>query len=202
MTRASSVAARLLLAAAVLAALAFIVGWKAWKPGAATAPLARVEASLGLVTGRTGGEKVPYHRPPAAAPDRPRGFCEGCHDPRPHRRKAEVRAMLNYHAGRMHCLVCHGRPFLEPAGGLVRREDRLWPAAGGREASENDMTEWRRRATLKAPCFDAGPGCADCHRPGGLVDFRILGYGEEKAGRLVNLEANILQSVSQKWFYP
>jgi hypothetical protein len=201
-TRAAFLAGRIFLSLVVLAVLAFIVFAKAMVTGGGPALSDRFGASRGGAPGGAGGGKPSYHRASTVVPARPPGFCEGCHDPRPHRRAGQVRAMLNQHAGRMHCLVCHGRPFLEPAGGLIRRGDRLWPTAGGREATEGDMAEWRRLATQKAPCFAAGPGCEACHRPGGLIDFGLLGYGEEKARRLANLEENILKSVAQKWFYP
>ncbi len=145
----------------------------------------------------------PYH--PAQITDfLPREqFCAGCHPSAPHARSVlGVKAMLNYHVTRVHCLVCHGRDFLTPSGGMSRKDKILWPSVEGQWLGPDREKIWREEALRKGPCFPVGPGCDECHRPDGLMDFKKLGFDERQAARLQRLEEFLMRSTLDKWFFP
>jgi hypothetical protein len=184
-SRASALA---VTAACLLALAALAAAFRPHPPVAGTGPAASRAAA------------PEYHVPSTDGTYVADGFCAGCHATPPHARSAGS-AMLNYHVTRIHCLVCHGQGFL--SGADVRRaEGVLRPLPGGSPPDEGRERGWREAALRQGPCFPAGPGCADCHRPEGLLDLRGLGYEPGRAGHLERLEGYLTRTAADPWFFP
>ncbi len=129
-------------------------------------------------------------------------FCAGCHPSPPHSRSSEYRGLLNHHAVRLHCLVCHGQGLMDAAGGFAWKDKMLWPEAGPAALTPDREKALREIATVRGRCFPPGPACQDCHRPDGPLNFRRLGYDEAQVGRLVHLQEFFVRALVQKWFFP
>jgi hypothetical protein len=129
-------------------------------------------------------------------------FCITCHPLVPHARSVRDRSILNYHATRVHCLICHGRGFVNLARDLAWKDKVLWPSTGGGWLSSEREKEWREQAAQKAPCFSVGPACTDCHSPSGLLAWGSLGYETKRATRLGKLEEFFFKIPPDSWFFP
>jgi len=140
------------------------------------------------------------------APAGPASWCAECHPGLPHPGAAVDRAMLNEHAGRMDCLLCHWS-----AGGGSRPVP-VWQVQAGttaylavlpRERSSKDQLAALRRAVLGGRrCFERGPGCAGCHRPGEIGPLARPGSTPARVAALGRLENHFALAPGEKWYFP
>ncbi len=146
---------------------------------------------------------------PAAPKSRPSGsasFCAGCHPAPPHPGRQVAAAMLNEHSGRMDCLLCHW-----PAAGGARPAPAWQVPAGSpvflavlpvERATKAGLESLRAAATVARRCFEPGPGCGDCHRPGGMGAMVRPGSPPGRARALETLENYLTLSPGEKWYFP
>jgi hypothetical protein len=154
--------------------------------------------------GPPGGPAERFHTGTAGAETVREPFCAGCHRVPPHTRSVSSRAMLNHHATRVHCLVCHGGGLVLMSEVVVRTDGILAPTVEGGAPTPARLKTWRERAMSEpgARCFPTGPGCTECHRAGGSLDWKGLGYDDRKAARLNKLEDYLLRTPADRWFFP
>lgn len=140
------------------------------------------------------------------APAGPAPWCAGCHPGLPHPGAGVDRAMLNEHAGRMDCLLCHW----SAAGGS--RPVPAWQVQAGataylallpRERVSNDRLSALRSAVLASRrCFERGPSCAGCHRPGNIGTLVRPGSTPARVAALERLEIHLTLAPGEKWYFP
>ncbi len=128
------------------------------------------------------------------------GTCAECHPGLPHSRAVATRAILNAHAARIHCLVCHGTAGSAGEAGL--REGVLVPLRGGKPLDVAAERSLRETAMRGGKCLPAGFGCAVCHRSAGVPPFAGWGYPPERIARLTTLESFFFLAGEQRWFFP
>lgn len=146
---------------------------------------------------------------PVAAIPAPAGtatWCAECHPGLPHQGTGVARAMLNEHAGRMDCLLCHW----SAAGGS--RPVPAWQvqvvAAGflavlPRERSSKDQLAALRAAAMAGRrCFERGPACSGCHRPGSIGTLVRPGSTPARMAALERLEDHFTLAPGEKWYFP
>ena len=114
--------------------------------------------------------------------------------------------MLNEHAGRMDCLLCHW----SAAGGS--RPAPAWQVQAGstaflavlpRERSSKDQLAALRSAAMAGRrCFERGPGCAGCHRPGDIGTLARPGSTPARVAALERLENHFTLAPGEKWYFP
>ncbi len=168
-----------------------------------------VSVGVPVITGSSsgGGDGAPaadaklgrFHPDPAVTAIRS-GTCVECHPGLPHSRAAAARAILNAHAARIHCLVCHGTPGSAGEAGL--REGVLVPLRGGKPLDAAAERSLRETAMRVGKCLPAGFGCAVCHRSAGVPPFAGWGYPAERIARLTTLESFFFLAREQRWFFP
>ncbi len=180
-----------------IASVAFIARGPAAAP--ASADLASTEARMA----------APAHLHPASAMPAPVGpalWCAECHPGLPHPGTGVDRAMLNEHAGRMDCLLCHW----SAAGGA--RPAPGWKVQAGTTAflavlppersSKDQLAALRSAAMAGRRCFERGPACGGCHRPGGIAALSRPGSLPARVAALERLETYFTLAPGEKWYFP
>jgi len=170
-------------------------------PGAAptSAELAALEAKM------TAAARL-HPVAPIPTPAEPAVFCAECHPGAPHPGAGVGHAMLNEHAARMDCLLCHW-----PATAGARPVP-VWQVQAGATAflavlprerlSKEQLAALRSVAMATRRCFERGPGCAGCHRPGEFGALARPGSTPARAAALERLENNFLLAPGEKWYFP
>ncbi|MHB8834880.1 MAG: hypothetical protein ACYC9Y_04135 [Candidatus Methylomirabilia bacterium] len=140
------------------------------------------------------------------APAGPAPWCAGCHPGLPHPGVGVDRAMLNEHAARMDCLLCHW----SAAGGS--RPVPAWQVRAGaveylalltQERLSNDGLSALRSAVLASRrCFVRGPSCDGCHRPGEIGTLVRPGSTPARVAVLGRLEDHFTLAPGAKWYFP
>jgi len=140
------------------------------------------------------------------APAGPAAWCAECHPGLPHAGARVDRAMLNEHAGRMDCLLCHwsvasgSRP--APAW-QVQAGSTAFLAVVPRERSSKDQLAALRSAAMAGRrCFGRGPACAGCHRPGDIATLVRPGATPARVSALERLENQFTLAPGEKWYFP
>jgi hypothetical protein len=143
---------------------------------------------------------------PAPAPAGAAAFCAGCHPAPPHAARSLVAAFANEHASRMDCLLCHW----SGAGGA--RPAPAWQVTSGagsflavlppQRATNEELQRLRATVTAVRRCFERGPGCADCHRPGGMSGLAPPGTSAARLAALERLERYFTLAPGEKWYFP
>lgn len=187
----------------------------------AAVPLARLgtppdrvpgPAELEELDGRMAREARLHPRAEAPPPPGTAAFCRECHPAVPHPGTGIAAAMHNGHAQLLDCLLCHWsaaagvRPPAawqrwSPQGRPGRERDllALFPPAAG---SRDELARIRARATAGQKCFSRGPGCGDCHRPGGLRGLVRPSTSAPRAAALERLEDYLRLPPGGKWYFP
>jgi hypothetical protein len=139
-------------------------------------------------------------------PAGPASWCAECHPGLPHPGAGVARALLNEHAGRMDCLFCHW-----PAAGGSRPAP-AWQVQAGATAflavlprersSKEQLAALRTAAMAGRRCFERGPACAGCHRPGGIGALARPGSSPGRAAALERLENYFTLAPGEKWYFP
>jgi hypothetical protein len=170
-------------------------------PGAAPtgAELAALETKMTAAARLHPAALIPVPAGPAA-------WCAECHPGLPHPGARVDRAMLNEHAGRMDCLLCHwsaangSRP--APAW-MVQAGATAFLAVVPRERSSKDQLAALRSAAMAGRrCFERGPACATCHRPGVIGALARPGSTPSRVGALERLENQLTLAAGEKWYFP
>jgi len=114
--------------------------------------------------------------------------------------------MLNEHAGRMDCLLCHwsaasgSRPV--PAW-QVQAGSAVFLAVLPRERSSKDQLGVLRSAAMAGRrCFERGPACVGCHRPGVIGSLVRPGSTPARVAALERLENHFSLAYGEKWYFP
>jgi len=139
-------------------------------------------------------------------PAGPAPWCAECHPGLPHPGTGVDRAMLNEHAGRMDCLLCHWS-----AGGGSRPVP-AWQVHAGSTAylavlprdrlSKDHLAALRSAVLAGRRCFERGPGCAGCHRPGDIGSLVRPGSTPARVAALGRLENHFTLAPGEKWYFP
>ena len=182
---------------AAAAAAALIAGSPAAAPS--TADLAALEAKMAAGARLHPATAVP-------APAGPAAWCAECHPGLPHPGTGAAGAMLNEHAGRMDCLLCHW-----PAAGGSRPKP-AWQVQAGATAflavlprersSKEQLAALRASATAGRRCFERGPACGACHRAGGIGALLRAGSSPAREAALERLENYFTLAPGEKWYFP
>lgn len=140
------------------------------------------------------------------APAGPAPWCAQCHPGPPHPGAGVDRAMLNEHAGRMDCLLCHWSAASGP------RPAPAWQVQAGatahlavlpREGLSNDrLAALRSTVVASRRCFERGPACAGCHRPGEIKALARPGSTPARVAALERLENYFTLAPGEKWYFP
>lgn len=167
-------------------------------PGVSVAELASLEKSM-----LAGARLHTTARP--AAPQPVAAFCAGCHPPPAHGGRGVVVALVNEHASRMDCLVCHW----SLAGGArpapawqVHSGASLLAALPAERATPEQLAALRSSVTATRRCFERGPGCDGCHRPGGMAGLLRPGAPAGRVAALETLENYFTLAPGEKWYFP
>ena len=140
------------------------------------------------------------------APAGPAAWCAECHPGLPHPGARVDRALLNEHAGHMDCLLCHWSAAngLRPTPGwLVQAGSTEFLAVVPRERSSKDqLAALRSTAMVGRRCFERGPACAVCHRPGAIGTLARPGSTPSRVGALERLENQFTLAAGEKWYFP
>jgi len=178
-------------------ARAFIPGVPAAAP--TSADLAALEAKVTAAARLHTMAAVP-------APAGPAAWCAECHPGLPHSGAGVARAMLNEHAGRMDCLLCHwsaasgSRP--APAWQMQAGVTAFLAVLPRERASKDQLAALRAAALAGRRCFERGPACAGCHRPGGIGALLRPGSAPTRAAALERLENHLTLAPGEKWYFP
>ena len=106
----------------------------------------------------------------------------------------------------MDCLLCHW-----PAAGGSRPAPAWQVQAGAtaflavlpRERSSKDQLAALRSAAMAGRrCFERGPACAGCHRPGGIGTLVRPGSTPARVAALERLENHFTLAPGEKWYFP
>lgn len=141
-----------------------------------------------------------------AEPAGPAGWCAACHPGLPHPGAGIERAMLNEHAARMDCLLCHW-----PAVGDARPVP-VWLVQAGatsfltvlprERSSQGQLAALRATVLARRRCFDRGPGCAGCHRSGVIDALVRPGATPGRKATLGRLQNHFALAPGEKWYFP
>lgn len=131
-------------------------------------------------------------------------FCAECHPAPAHAGSRVADAMANEHASRMDCLVCHW-----PAAGGARPVP-AWQVQSGssflalpaERSSPEQLRTLRSLVTTTRRCFERGPECAGCHRPGGMGSLARPGANPGGTAALERLENYFRLAPGEKWYFP
>jgi hypothetical protein len=146
---------------------------------------------------------------PAAAvpaPAGPAAWCAECHPGLPHPGTGVAHAMLNEHAGRMDCLLCHwsavsgSRPV--PAWQVKPGAAVFLAVLTPDRSSKDRLTALRAAVLAGRRCFERGPACGACHRPGVIGALVRPGATPSRAASLERLENHFTPAAGEKWFFP
>lgn len=144
--------------------------------------------------------------PAVPAPAGPAAWCAECHPGLPHPGAGVARAMLNEHAGRMDCLLCHwsaangARP--APSWQVQSGSTAFLSVLPRERSSKEQLAALRSAAATGRRCFENGPGCAGCHRPGGIGALVRPGSTPARAASLERLENYYTLAPGEKWYFP
>jgi len=184
-------------ALAAAAAAAFVPGGRS--AASTSADLAALEAKVVAAARLHPAAAIP-------APAGPAPWCAECHPGLPHPGARVDRAMLNEHAGRMDCLLCHW----SAASGS--RPAPVWQIQAGataflavlpRERSSKDQLAALRSAAMAGRrCFERGPACDGCHRPGYIGTLVRPGSTPARTAALERLENHFMLAAGVKWYFP
>jgi len=195
----------------LLAAAAVFAGWSGTGPGDWSERGKTLEEAR-----RTMLEEARFHQP-LALPEYPESgsFCRECHPFPPHPGKGVGPAFLNHHAASFECLACHwaasegSSPELDwsstrsggatEADGGRRLSLGLAEGAGG---TKSDLAAMRNRVVSGRVCFDRGPACRECHRPGGMTRYTRPGSSSQEAAALEKLPDFLTLSRGARWYFP
>ena len=146
---------------------------------------------------------------PAAAipaPSGPAPWCAQCHPGPPHPGTGVDSALLNAHAVRMDCLLCHWSAAAGP------RPGPSWQVQGGttaflavlprERATKEQLAALRSAAMAGRPCFERGPACAGCHLPGIIGALVRPGTTPARVAALEHLEHQFTLASGEKWYFP
>jgi hypothetical protein len=166
--------------------------------GVPAAELATLEKTL-----REGARLHPAAKP--SPPAATAAFCAGCHPLPAHAGRRVADAMANEHAARMDCLVCHW----SQAGGArpapawqVQSGASLLAALPAERTTAGQLQALRSSVTAARRCFERGPGCGGCHRPGGMAALLRPGTSPSRAAALERLENHFPLAPGEKWYFP
>lgn len=126
-------------------------------------------------------------------------FCADCHPGPVHPGRRVAAAMVNEHASRMDCLVCHwsaangSRP--APEWRVVFGSSFL--ALPAEHSSPERLAALRSAVTAVRRCFERGPACSGCHRPEGMASLQRPGTAP-----LERLENYFMLAPGEKWYFP
>ena len=143
---------------------------------------------------------------PTPVPAGPAAWCAECHPGLPHPGTGVAAALLNDHAGRMDCLLCHWsaangeRP--RPAWQVQADTSAVLTVLPRERASKDQLVALRAAAATGRPCFERGPSCAGCHRPGGIGGLARPGSSPERSASLERLEKYFTLAPGEKWYFP
>jgi hypothetical protein len=146
---------------------------------------------------------------PASAPQSPVGpaaWCAECHPGLAHPGAGVAAAMLNEHASRMDCLLCHWPAAAGP------RPAPLWQVQAGaaaflgvlprERAAPEQLKALRATAMAGGRCFARGPACVGCHRPGSIGPLLRPGAAPARVAALERLENHFTLAPGEKWYFP
>jgi hypothetical protein len=133
-------------------------------------------------------------------------WCAECHPGPTHAGTGVAAAMLNAHAGRMDCLLCHwpAAAGLPPAPSWQVQAGTgafLGVFPGGPPPKER-LAALRAAAAAGRPCFARGSSCAACHRPGGLATLARPGSPVGHTSALERIERYFSLAPGDKWYFP
>jgi hypothetical protein len=114
--------------------------------------------------------------------------------------------MLNEHAARMDCLLCHW----SAAGGSRPAPSWQLQAAGTpflavlprERAAKEQLATLRAAATVSRRCFERGPTCAGCHRTGVIGALARPGATPARQAALERLGSHLTLAPGEKWYFP
>lgn len=179
------------------AAGAFITGVPAAAPS--SAELTALEAKLTAAARLHAAAAIPIPAGPAA-------WCAECHPGLPHPGKGVDRAMLNEHAGRMDCLLCHWSAFSGsrpvPAWQVKAGATAFLAVLPPERSSTDRLTALRSAALVGRRCFERGPTCGGCHRPGEIKTLMRPDSTPSRVASLERLENYFTLAPGEKWFFP
>jgi hypothetical protein len=188
---------------ALFAALCAGMAWLLAPGGHALAPtvseLAAVEEKL--------AEGARLHR---LAPGPPvtsvASFCGECHHSPPHPGRGVRTAFANEHASRMGCLLCHwsaaNGPRPPPAWQVMSGSTTVLAVLPRERSSKAELERLRAAVTAVRRCFERGPACEQCHRPGGISSLARPGTSPAKLASLERLENYFTLAPGEKWYLP
>ncbi|HWR97674.1 MAG TPA: hypothetical protein VN317_04565 [Candidatus Methanoperedens sp.] len=142
----------------------------------------------------------------APAPAGTAAFCSGCHPLPAHGGRRVIDAMANEHATRMDCLVCHwsavaGESRPAPAWQVLSGSS-FFAALPAERATRERLGALRSAVTAGRRCFERGPGCAGCHRSGGMALLVRPGTSPGRIAGLEQLENYFTLAPGEKWYFP
>ena len=182
---------------AVVAVGAFIPGAPATAPR--SADLAALEAKMAAAARLHPVAAIP-------APVGPAAWCAECHPGLAHPGASVAGAMLNEHAGRMDCLLCHWSAAAGP------RPTPVWQVLAGdtpflavltrERAAKEQLAGLRAAAMAGRRCFERGPTCDGCHRPGVIGALVRPGAAPARTAALEHLENHFTLAPGEKWYFP
>lgn len=133
-------------------------------------------------------------------------FCGECHPFPPHPGRGVRAALANEHASRMGCLLCHwsaaNGPRPAPAWQVASGSTAILAVLPQERSSRAELERLRSAATASRRCFERGPACEDCHRPGGIAPLARPGTSPGKLASLERLENYFTLSPGEKWYLP
>jgi hypothetical protein len=187
----------------VFAALTAAAASALFTSGSAATPAA---ADLAAIEAKLADAARLHHLAAIPAPAGPGSWCAECHPGLPHPGSGVSGAMLNEHAGRMDCLFCHW-----PASGGSRPVPSWQVQAGAtaflavlprERSSKEQLAALRSAAMAGRRCFERGPACAVCHRPGAIGPFARPGTSPSRVASLERLENYFTLAPGEKWYFP
>jgi hypothetical protein len=160
--------------------------------------LAAQEARMVLAARLHAAAAVPA--PAGSAP-----WCAECHRGPAHPGTGVSPAMLNAHAGRMDCLLCHwpaATGTLPAPAWQVQAGTALFLSVSPRERwSRERLAALRSKVTVTRRCFERGSPCTGCHRPGGLGSLARPGATAAQTASLERLERYFTLAPGEKWYF-
>jgi mono/diheme cytochrome c family protein len=103
----------------------------------------------------------------------------------------------------MDCLLCHWSAANGPArSDLAWRRRRGVSGALAQASSKAGLERLRAAATAGRRCFERGPACEDCHRPGGISPLARAGTSSARLGSLERLANYFTLAPGEKWYLP
>jgi hypothetical protein len=133
-------------------------------------------------------------------------FCVECHPAPPHPGRRVADALANQHAARMDCLLCHwsaaGGPRPRPAWQVPTGAPAFLAVLPLGGTDRPGLEKLRSAASVGRRCFERGPTCEGCHRPGGIGPLAQPGTSPTRTAALERLENIFLLEPGEKWYLP